>query len=113
MLRAAQRNFGVAKVGRRHAICPRVCIGNARVCTGERERKVFARAQTRRRARAFAAHKHARPCTTWKMTGHNVFELDSTRKYFTRANTRRRIVSFPLTPSRPGAREDFLSRSVT
>lgn len=84
---SVQRNFGVAKVAQRHAIWPRVYTSNTRVCIGERERKVFARVQTR--LRLSAARKYARPRTTRKMTGHDVFELDSTRKYFTRANTRR------------------------
>jgi len=67
-----QRNFGVAKVAQRHAIYPRVYIGNTRVCTGEHERKVFARAQTRRgtRLRLSAAHKYARrlPHGKWQDT---------------------------------------------
>lgn len=59
------------------------------MCTNERERKVFARAQTRRetRLRLGAAHKYAAACTTRKMTGQDVFELDSTRANILRGQT--------------------------
>lgn len=86
---AVQRNFRVAKVAQRHAICPRVYIGNTVCAQTERERKVFARAQTRRwtRLQLGAAHKYAAACTTREMTGQDVFELDSTRANILRGQT--------------------------
>lgn len=92
---AVQRNFRVAKVAQRHAIRSRVYIGNTPVCTdasvkfshapkrAEEVRAFVARSGAARRTNTRDARTHG------KMTGQDVFELDSTRKYFTRANTRR------------------------